>query len=371
MEIAYKRTIKQSFMVVTSDCLQADYQIEMCIRNRIPLLLEFEFVIADGMLQFWYDITGKQSLEEYLKSSTLNQKLLAKLIAAVSRLTDILEDYLLKENCIQLNLKTIYIENTGEEIGFCYLPGEEKPLADSFRFLMENLLTQIAHSDKQAVAIAYEAYQMTLQTGYSIKEIAQAADLLLESKPIKEKREERQVEEKSITEPEEIQVTREEDWFEEIKTQIKNRIPDVVGKFTFRKERKQKEENLQMVFERQSQISSAESGATTFLAEQGEMHSSIGVLEYRGTGAMENLWIEKTPYHIGGRGDADGIIPDRSVSRLHARITKEEGRFFIEDLNSKNGTWVDGKLLNYLEKVPLVSGTRVVFALEEYRFIEK
>ena len=34
-----------------------------------------------------------------------------------------------------------------------------------------------------------------------------------------------------------------------------------------------------------------------------------------------------------------------SVSRQHARITNIEGNYYIEDLHSRNGTFVNGRLL--------------------------
>jgi DNA-binding winged helix-turn-helix (wHTH) protein len=39
-------------------------------------------------------------------------------------------------------------------------------------------------------------------------------------------------------------------------------------------------------------------------------------------------------------------IASERVSRRHARITVENGRATIEDLNSKNGTWVDGQRID-------------------------
>jgi two-component system, cell cycle response regulator len=43
-----------------------------------------------------------------------------------------------------------------------------------------------------------------------------------------------------------------------------------------------------------------------------------------------------------GRGwEAEARVDDDGVSRLHARITLDDGRFWISDLSSKNGTFVD------------------------------
>lgn len=47
-----------------------------------------------------------------------------------------------------------------------------------------------------------------------------------------------------------------------------------------------------------------------------------------------------------GRGpESDMVIPDRRVSREHVRLWREGARCMIEDLGSKNGTYVNGERL--------------------------
>ena len=41
----------------------------------------------------------------------------------------------------------------------------------------------------------------------------------------------------------------------------------------------------------------------------------------------------------------DAVVSHRTVSRRHARVTRDRGRFYIEDLNSGNGTRVNGEAL--------------------------
>lgn len=50
---------------------------------------------------------------------------------------------------------------------------------------------------------------------------------------------------------------------------------------------------------------------------------------------------------------ADEVIEDESVSRRHAFITRQEGHYYLEDLNSLNGTFLNGERLGYKEKVCL------------------
>jgi hypothetical protein len=48
---------------------------------------------------------------------------------------------------------------------------------------------------------------------------------------------------------------------------------------------------------------------------------------------------------IGRHEECGLVIPDRQVSRKHARIWQEGGHYVIEDLESKNGTFVNGQEL--------------------------
>jgi len=60
--------------------------------------------------------------------------------------------------------------------------------------------------------------------------------------------------------------------------------------------------------------------------------------------------------------DIDLSFDDREammISRRHARISARNGRHFLEDLGSTNGTKVNGKMLRIGERVLLVSGDRV------------
>lgn len=48
---------------------------------------------------------------------------------------------------------------------------------------------------------------------------------------------------------------------------------------------------------------------------------------------------------IGRDPECDIVIDSGQVSRRHARIVREEGGFFVEDLSSLNGTYVNGELI--------------------------
>ncbi len=59
-------------------------------------------------------------------------------------------------------------------------------------------------------------------------------------------------------------------------------------------------------------------------------------------------------------------IHDRSVSKFHAQIQRDnEGAYTLQDLGSRNGTYVDGERI---ERRVIVNGDEVVFGTVRYRF---
>ena len=63
----------------------------------------------------------------------------------------------------------------------------------------------------------------------------------------------------------------------------------------------------------------------------------------------------------------DEIIQDQNVSRRHARIAVQAGQFYIEDLNSRNGTFLNHYKLSPFEPILLDYGALVRLGGLEFR----
>lgn len=69
---------------------------------------------------------------------------------------------------------------------------------------------------------------------------------------------------------------------------------------------------------------------------------------------------------IGRSAEADVRIDDRYASGLHARIFTRDGRTYIEDMNSTNGTLLNGATLS--GEAELIDGDTVQIGDTEFRY---
>jgi hypothetical protein len=71
---------------------------------------------------------------------------------------------------------------------------------------------------------------------------------------------------------------------------------------------------------------------------------------------------------IGRAIENDIVLPDAYVSRKHAKISFENGVYVIEDLNSTNGTFVNGNDVKGKGKQPLKDGDELRFGTTVFKF---
>lgn len=67
---------------------------------------------------------------------------------------------------------------------------------------------------------------------------------------------------------------------------------------------------------------------------------------------------------------ADAVIPLPTVSRVHAKIRRRDGEYYLTDMNSRNGTSVNGRMLRPDEDYCLQNEDEVDFAQARYVFLK-
>jgi phosphoserine phosphatase RsbU/P len=81
---------------------------------------------------------------------------------------------------------------------------------------------------------------------------------------------------------------------------------------------------------------------------------------------QKNIVLNRTPFNVGRKVDKDLVIADPRVSRDHAQIIMEEGDFFLVDLGSKHGTFVNGERI---QRQKLERNDRLEFGARDSSYV--
>ena len=77
---------------------------------------------------------------------------------------------------------------------------------------------------------------------------------------------------------------------------------------------------------------------------EAELKAGQGLLVVtRGPNAGSKFLLDKDETSVGRYPESDIFLDDVTVSRRHAQVRRDEGRFFVEDVGSLNGTYVNGE----------------------------
>ena len=99
--------------------------------------------------------------------------------------------------------------------------------------------------------------------------------------------------------------------------------------------------------------------------------SGTASLVSREPGELPTVYLERELTVIGKLEQAsDVVISLPTVSRVHARIRKTGENYYLADLNSRNGTSVNGRLLGAEEEYFLQDEDQVDFAQARYVFLK-
>ncbi len=109
-----------------------------------------------------------------------------------------------------------------------------------------------------------------------------------------------------------------------------------------------------------------DNGDTTVLLDQGPM----AVLKTIRSGREERIPINKAEFYLGRNAAVVDwcIADDKSVGRVHAKIVAKDGVYWIVDLDSKNGTFLNGERLESNKPYTLKFTDKIKLANIEFTF---
>ncbi|MGN1155629.1 MAG: DUF6382 domain-containing protein [Agathobacter sp.] len=376
-EITYKRDINKSYMIIPT-IPEDSFDEKLLLKRTIGNLLPVEKCYMASVGQYWYDITGKQALDAYCRIHSVGKEFFENLILKLCQMVELLEWNLVDVNCLVLDPELVFLNVYDEDVYFVAYPFHKGDLTTELHQLLEYLLTKLNHKDTVAVGWAYKLYELSLVEGMSIEE--------LKKEILEERAKKVVVEMQRSVSPEMFtpdvsnqasqETTQEISFFEGILVKGKEFLRNKVGSYQERFQKLLKE------YIPQKQDESMTMPIVVYPEEEQEaeiveMHPTVCISSVKNTrrelscdrkGVYPDFILDKSSYIVGKSTKAQFRIDKDTVSQFHARIEYQGDVYYIEDLNSTNGTYVNDQLLSYKVRRQLQSGDSIRFGDVGYHF---
>ena len=130
-------------------------------------------------------------------------------------------------------------------------------------------------------------------------------------------------------------------------------------------------QNTAEVLHQKEKISISQKNCGETVVLSANIVTGPATLVSREPGELATIYLQNELTVIGKMENAaDAVIELPTVSRIHAKIRKREGEYYLTDLNSRNGTSVNGKILKGDEEYCLQDQDQIDFAQARYVFLK-
>ncbi len=381
-----------------------EYSFQMLLQNEIPGLLNCRLRYIEEDSYYSYEISSKKSLFQEYRDKKLYYKDLKELFYKISEVIKQAADYLLEKEGFLLNPEYIFMDQQTEELYCVYLPVNNcfSSNMERYRGLSEFLLERTDHRDEHAVNAVYQFYKMSKEDFFSFDAFIgflEKEDLMIQAK--ERRREERKYlpEESSNMDRDvrnESETTR-NDRMEE-KNGFHWKAPCILlitGTFLaaagflpivkpffmylllsgltmsvlsfilwgmafynwFKGNKQEEYMEMDQVVTVEEYFDNMLDNETVYFDEDLTLH-----LKWKEGHFSKEYALMTFPVTVGKlKESVQMCIEDASISRLHARFMQQDEAVILQDLDSTNGTWVNGKKLTAGEEAVIRRNDEIQF----------
>lgn len=411
MRIEFLRELKDSYLQISGMEYEKDFQMKMLENNEAEGFLKLYIREINGEVKMLYRISVMISMEDLYDKKEISFRDMEELIKAFRMVFASTEKYLLDYNGIMLEPSTIFWESGKGGFKFAYYSGKESLFWEDMKRLFEYIIRHIDHKDSKAVTAAYGIYKRICEDNINpdrlfdmeITENIPECTVVAEHKEVK------------TVIPEKADNICEKP--DELKIKLlmgaaavygilavyvllgifmsKIRIPGLgsgfyifvmifilaggfAGYTWYNKNRqffiKINREEITIPYEKEhvriilpsKSPECQEENLTVILGDEVSEHC----IRWQEGEETKEYILRDSVTLIGSSSDrADCIISMKGVSRIHARITNEADRFYIKDMNSTNGTRVNGRELACYELCEIKSNDKIRLGSVECIFV--
>lgn len=379
LETEYVRNCNCNYERIHLEQKPEDNRYQYCILNRggIRYLLPGGLRYINGEAYLYYDISSTQNVWQLFAERSIGRDWFKDFLWGVKQMQRELDRFLLEEQSIIWSPQQVFQDLEKNDFFFLYIPyyKGENGLSEFMDYLVEH----VDYSDEFFVEFVYAAYEQIKTVGleYLRKQIHEDW-LAMERKQKAEKEvtivqnaEANETTSQTSKNEEEIVSKRNVRFFWE------GRRKKAREKEDYREKMRQRllgaeqyavcetsvyegndREDVREEFQEECAFPEEEYGKTIYI-EETVTRAEPGL--YRSDGELV-VKLEQFPFVIGKKKDVvDGVIDEPSISRMHARFEEEDGKIYITDLNSTNGTCKNGIMLSPNRKIEVFAEDEIWF----------
>lgn len=417
MKTEYIRNLNHNFAAILPE-QEPDvrrYQYRILERGGLKYLLPCTYRNLEGRTYLYYDITSNQNVRQLFSGKCIDREWMKAFLWSMEKLYQELNRFLLDEQNIVWSPEYIFQNPEKHEFLYTYLPyeGQEGRLEEDFEKMLEFWTEKVDYEDEPLSEFVYYAYEKYagLGLGYLEKQIFDDFARLEEPrKDVSKKLSGSDLNAQNTSQPKVSGAEKPRSYTENIRDEVSWNNRKKEEKTMYMKEseegQEEKGEERRRILpfwesrkKKQEQKSSyredvkrmingyavceegcygnadekmisrsgrkeEEYGRTIYIEEKEEI--TRGLYTEQGKLAVR---LDKFPFVLGKKKeDTDYVLEDYSASRVHARLTEEEGSVFLEDLNSTNGTYKNGLRMLPYEKRQLEAEDVIRFGKTTFVF---
>ena len=346
---------------------------ERMIREGVPAGI-LPLVKSEQEGNYKYDITGRRTLAMTFERVPMNAEQVRKVLQEILDILERGREYLLLEENFILQPEYIYLRIPEYEVTLCYYPEYGISFREQMGKLFEMLLNRVDYREEKAISLVYALYMQLQEPDVTLERIREK--LWQQMRGQAETAEEKSDLSDVLETSDRIAYRKTELSGKRMTENKKKQLSGIIKKKINLWERLKKETGFREKLP-EKVISTVSASCVAEAAPEWDAQYTR-VLSVKGAKSCpqliskengEPVLLEKFPFYVGSlAGYMDYLIEKDTVSRFHAKFIKRENAFFLEDLNSTNGTRVNGELLNVQEQRRLSEGDCIAFADAEYSF---
>lgn len=374
LKVNYLRNLKSNLLIFEPEEkflieLKSKYAFElgMIEHNAVKGFLKPTLKRVDCRLELGYDISSLQPLSRVLEVRTMNTDDIKDFIIDIISATKALEEFLLEASSVVLDPEYIFTDLDLKRYSFLYIPRSENN-KEEMKLLLESILDNINKEDKDCLITVYGMLKECQKRDFVINDLEELLDGNVQT---------------DVKRYEPV-VTYETETENPIECRDKKKkqfnIFGGIFKGNKSKEQTEEEEFLEKVFDGyEPSVSAArlneeksvfevrdEEISNTVLLTDIKLNSSGRVL--KSINGKEDIEISYLPFIIGKQDRiCDYVLDVEGVSRIHLKFFEKNDLLYAVDLNSRNGTYINGKKLENEENTKLNKGDIINICGMSYR----